>query len=148
MTQSGQDTAKSKFQIRSIVEVYESEGKQQQQQPEMDISFKSATNVEETIATQIINEPILKGKNNRKKSVHINVHSIQQYTHIRYFTLNLSIHAIALTLSCIICIIKCVALIYFQPKIIFFVGKKTTFLVYYWLIQCHFGCTVSCLFFF
>ncbi len=64
MTQSGQDLAKSKFQIRSIVEVYESEGQQQQQQQqqEINISFKSATHVEETTHKEIINEPILKGK--------------------------------------------------------------------------------------
>ena len=69
VTQSGQDSAKSKFQIRSIVEVYESEG-QQQQQEEINLSFKSATQVDETMRKEIINEPIIKGKNIIFKNAH------------------------------------------------------------------------------
>ena len=63
MTQSGLDSSKSRFQIRSIVEIYEnqSESKQQQQQQEVDLSFKTATQIQETVLKEIINEPVLKG---------------------------------------------------------------------------------------
>lgn len=63
MTQSGQDLSKSKFQIRSIVEIYESDQPSSNNTKEIDLSFKTATHVAETIRQEIINEPVvLKGK--------------------------------------------------------------------------------------
>lgn len=61
-SQSGQDSSKSKFQIRSIVEIYENQSEsQQQQQQDIDLSYKTATHVQETVLKEIINEPVLKG---------------------------------------------------------------------------------------
>jgi hypothetical protein len=67
-SQVGHDLTKSKFQIRSIVEIYENpsdstEGKQQQQQQSGDVGFfKTSTQYNELTTKEVIGQPLNKGK--------------------------------------------------------------------------------------
>lgn len=72
-SQIGHDVTKSKFQIRSIVEIYENQGEtnqQQQQQKSQDLGFfKTSTQYNETTSKEVIKPINLKGKN--KKTVYV-----------------------------------------------------------------------------
>lgn len=87
MTQSGQDLAKSKFQIRSIVEIYENQPEGASSAAaaanEIDLSFKSATHVEETTRHEVITEPLIKGKHTHTLKQHstTNNHALRLIAH-------------------------------------------------------------------
>lgn len=73
---TGQDFTKSKFQIRSIVEIYENEldaaaataesSSHATENDNMTGYFKTSTQLNETTTKEVINQPIIRGKNTKK----------------------------------------------------------------------------------